>query len=362
MACHFSEETRSVAVNLSRHSMQPRAIAVAAQDGVEPVLRVENLDKRFAIGGGLFTGAKRDVHAVNDVSFDIYKGKTLALVGESGSGKSTTARLILRLHDPSGGKILFGGVDLAKTNGRQLRDVRREIQVIFQDPFGSLNPRLTARELVTEPLKIQGIFDPNGPDRVGDLLSRVGLSPSQWDRLPAAFSGGQRQRIAIARALILEPRMLVLDEAVSALDVSIQAQVLNLLADLQDELELTYLFISHDLAVVRQLADSVAVMFAGRIVEQGRAADVYGSARHPYTKALLSAIPGTDPQRREPGEDVEVTEARIEIAEDGCAYRLRCPIAQDVCAAESPSFARIDGTAHDVACHFGAVPVEVSAP
>jgi peptide/nickel transport system ATP-binding protein len=358
-ACHFSGEAQAVAVNLARHSLQPETITAASQDNAEPVLRVEHLDKRFAIGGGMFTGAKREVHAVNDVTFEVHKGKTLALVGESGSGKSTTARLILRLHNPSGGRILFGGLDLAVTNGRELRDTRREIQVIFQDPFGSLNPRLTARELVTEPLKIQGLYDASGPDHVGELLSRVGLSPGQWDRLPAAFSGGQRQRIAIARALILQPRMLVLDEAVSALDVSIQAQVLNLLADLQDELGLTYLFISHDLAVVRQLADSVAVMFAGRIVEQGVAADVYGSPRHPYTKALLAAIPGTDPQHRDPGDDVEVTEALIDIAETGCAFRLRCPIAQDVCTAESPLFTRIDGTAHDVACHFGDVPIEV---
>jgi peptide/nickel transport system ATP-binding protein len=362
VACHFSGETKAVAVNLSRHSLQPHSIAQVTDDDVEPVLRVENLTKTFAVGGGMFTGAKREIIAVNDVSFDVHKGKTLALVGESGSGKSTTARLILRLHDPSAGRILFGGVDLAKTNGRELRNLRREIQVIFQDPFGSLNPRLTARELVTEPLKIQGLYNENGPDHVGDLLSRVGLSPSQWNRRPAAFSGGQRQRIAIARALILEPRMLVLDEAVSALDVSIQAQVLNLLADLQDELGLTYLFISHDLAVVRQLADSVAVMFAGRIVEQGAAEDVYGSARHPYTRSLLAAIPGTDLQRRDTSDAVEVTVARIEIAEEGCSFRLRCPIAQDVCATESPSFDRIAGTAHDIACHFGEVPVEVGSP
>ncbi len=248
-ACHFSDEIEAVAVNLARHTPQPQAITVAGEDDAEPVLSVANLDKKFQIGGGLFTGAKREVHAVNDVSFDVHQGKTLALVGESGSGKSTTARLILRLHDPTGGTIMFGGHDLAVTNGTELRNLRREIQVVFQDPFGSLNPRLTARELVTEPLKIQGLFDPDGPDKVGELLARVGLSPSQWNRLPAAFSGGQRQRIAIARALILEPRMLVLDEAVSALDVSIQAQVLNLLADLQAELGLTYLFISHDLAV-----------------------------------------------------------------------------------------------------------------
>ena len=359
-ACHFRDEVEAVAVNLARHTPQPQAITVADRDDVEPVLSVKHLDKRFQIGGGLFTGAKREVHAVNDVSFDVHKGKTLALVGESGSGKSTTARLILRLHDPTGGTIMFGGHDLATTSGTELRNLRREIQVVFQDPFGSLNPRLTARELVTEPLKIQGLYDPDGPDTVGELLARVGLSPSQWNRLPAAFSGGQRQRIAIARALILEPRMLVLDEAVSALDVSIQAQVLNLLADLQAELGLTYLFISHDLAVVRQLADSVAVMFAGRIVEQGAAADVYGSPRHPYTRALLAAIPGTDPNGSEDG--AEIQEARIGIADDGCAYRLRCPIAQDVCTTVSPTFVRIDGTAHDVACHFGAVPVEVTAP
>jgi len=362
VACHFYDETEVGVVDLSRHSMQHHSIGVAEQLEAEPVLRVENLSKRFAVGGGLFTGAKRELLAVNDVTFDVHKGKTLALVGESGSGKSTTARLILRLHDPTAGRILFGGVDLAVTNGRRLRDLRREIQVIFQDPFGSLNPRLTARELVTEPLKIQGLYDDSGADHVGDLLTRVGLSPSQWDRLPAAFSGGQRQRIAIARALILEPRMLVLDEAVSALDVSIQAQVLNLLSDLQDELGLTYLFISHDLAVVRQLADWVAVMFAGRIVEQGAAADIYDSARHPYTRALLSAIPGTDLQGRDAGDEVEVTEALIEIAEDGCAFRLRCPIAQDVCTAQGPSFDRIEGTAHDVACHFGDVPVEVVSP
>ncbi|MDW3213560.1 MAG: ABC transporter ATP-binding protein [Ilumatobacteraceae bacterium] len=360
-ACHFSDEIEAVAVNLARHTPQPQAITVASSDDAEPVLSVTNLDKKFEIGGGLFTGAKRQVHAVNDVSFDVHPGKTLALVGESGSGKSTTARLILRLHDPTGGKIMFGGRDLAVTNGTDLRNLRREIQVVFQDPFGSLNPRLTARELVAEPLKIQGLFDPDGTDKVGELLGRVGLSPSQWNRLPAAFSGGQRQRIAIARALILEPKMLVLDEAVSALDVSIQAQVLNLLADLQAELGLTYLFISHDLAVVRQLADSVAVMFAGRIVEQGAAADVYGSPRHPYTRALLAAIPGTDPHGPA-GSDVEVKEARIDIADEGCAYRLRCPIAQDVCTTVSPPFARIDGTVHDVACHFGAVPVEVTAP
>jgi len=359
VACHFHEETTVVAVDLARHSMQSHSIGGAEQLDTEPVLKVENLSKRFDIGGGMFTGAKRELLAVDDVSFEIHKGKTLALVGESGSGKSTTARAILRLHDPSAGQVHFGGVDLAVTNGRQLSNLRREIQVIFQDPFGSLNPRLTARELVTEPLKIQGLYDATGPDDVGDLLTRVGLSSSQWDRLPSAFSGGQRQRIAIARALILKPRMLVLDEAVSALDVSIQAQVLNLLSDLQDELELTYLFISHDLAVVRQLADSVAVMFAGRIIEQGAAEDIYGGPRHPYTRALLSAIPGTDPQSRDAGDEVQVAEALIEIAEDGCAFRLRCPIAQDVCATERPSFNRIEGTGHDVACHFGEVPMEV---
>lgn len=290
VACHYSEESLTAPVDLRRQLIQDDAISpkVAVED--TPILRVERLRKQFALGRRIFAPAKAEVLAVDDVCLEVFAGKTLALVGESGSGKSTTARLILRLHDPTAGSIHFGDINLATVSGSELRGARRDIQMIFQDPFGSLNPRLSAWELVAEPLRIQKMTDQL--QRVDKLLDRVGLSSEQWWRRPSAFSGGQRQRIAIARALVLEPRLLVLDEAVSALDVSIQAQVLNLLADLQNELGLAYLFISHDLAVVRQLADTVAVMFAGSIVEQGAADDIYQSARHPYTRALLEAIPG----------------------------------------------------------------------
>lgn len=294
VACHYSGESSTTPVDLSRHVIQDGAISgrVATEDS--PILQVKRLRKQFAFGRRIFSRPKAEVLAVDDVCLEVFAGKTLALVGESGSGKSTTARLILRLHDPTAGSIHFGDINLATVSGNQLRSARRDIQMIFQDPFGSLNPRLSAWELVAEPLRIQRMTDQL--ERVDKLLNRVGLSSDQWGRRPSAFSGGQRQRIAIARALVLEPKLLVLDEAVSALDVSIQAQVLNLLADLQKELGLAYLFISHDLAVVRQLADTVAVMFAGSIVEQGAADDIYQSARHPYTRALLEAIPGIVPE------------------------------------------------------------------
>ena len=350
-ACHFSDEAASVSVNLERHKKQDAFVAAAAERTEEPVLRVEGLTKRFALGRSIFSSAKREILAVDDVDFDVFPGETMALVGESGSGKSTTARLILRLHNPNSGKIMFGGVDLAGASGRSLRDARRRIQMVFQDPFASLNPRLSARQLVAEPLKIQGLSDQL--ERVEVLLDRVGLSPSEWNRRPDEFSGGQRQRIAICRALVLQPQMLVLDEAVSALDVSIQAQVLNLLAELQDELQLTYLFISHDLAVVRQLADTVAVMFAGRIVEDGEAADVLGSPRHPYTRTLLQAIPGIDAAGRADNASAQPQRARVEVASHGCPYRIRCPIAQDVCTEVAPALETVPGTRHRQACHFG---------
>ena len=357
-ACHFSGRTTAVDVDLKRYSARHAdPVSNAEADGV-PVLRVRNLEKRFSLRKGLFS-TQREIVAVDHVSFDVMAGKTLALVGESGSGKSTTAKMILRLHEPTSGEILFDGIDLAKTGGRQLRDARRKLQMVFQDPFGSLNPRLTARELVAEPLKIQGRFDSDSRERVDLLLDRVRLSPNQWNSRPAALSGGQRQRIAIARALVLDSRFLVLDEAVSALDVSIQAQILNLLADLQTELNLTYLFISHDLAVVRQLADTVAVMFAGRIVEIGPADDIYHSARHPYTKALLAAIPGADPARQLNGLTVSSADAGIKIAEQGCPYRLRCPIRQDICDTVSPPLESTANTRHEIACHLGGIADEV---
>ena len=350
-SCHFSDEAASVSVNLERHRTRDASLSTADERAEGPVLRVEGLTKRFALGRSIFSSVKREILAVDDVDFDVFSGETMALVGESGSGKSTTARLILRLHNPSSGRIMFGGVDLAGASGSSLRAARRRIQMVFQDPFASLNPRLSARQLVAEPLQIQGLSDQL--ERVEFLLDRVGLSPSEWDRRPDEFSGGQRQRIAICRALVLQPKMLVLDEPVSALDVSIQAQVMNLLAELQDELQLTYLFISHDLAVVRQLADTVAVMFAGRIVEHGEADDIFGSPRHPYTRTLLQAIPGIDPAERAESTSVQPQRARVEVASHGCPYRIRCPIAQDICAEVAPALETVPGTRHRQACHFG---------
>lgn len=355
-ACHFSGEAPTAPVELRRHVLQDDALSSGSAAGAPPILRVEGLRKRFALGRRIFGPSKAEVLAVDDVSFEVFAGKTLALVGESGSGKSTTARLILRLHEPSAGSVRFGDVDLASASGSELRKARRDVQMIFQDPFGSLNPRLSAWELVAEPLRIQAMTDQL--ERVDRLLDRVGLSPQQRHRRPSAFSGGQRQRIAIARALVLEPRLLVLDEAVSALDVSIQAQVLNLLADLQAELGVAYLFISHDLAVVRQLADTVAVMFAGRIVEHGAADDVFASARHPYTRALLEAVPGAGPWDRAGDKRLEVSETGAPTASDGCPYRLRCPSAADICEHENPSLNTIEGTAHRIACHFGDLVAE----
>ena len=359
-ACHFAAEVQGIPVNLTRHTMADQALATAEPEDREAVLQVRGLTKSFTLGGRALARKKREILAVDDVSFDVHRGKTLALVGESGSGKSTIARLLLRLHDPTKGSILFDGLDLATADGRTLREARRRIQMVFQDPFGSLNPRLSARELVAEPLRIQGLWDSSTPGLVDGLLDRVGLHGSQFDRRPKDFSGGQRQRIAVARALVLAPEVLVLDEAVSALDVSIQAQVLNLLADLQEERKLTYLFISHDLAVIRQLADTIAVMFAGRIVEAGEAKDVYRSARHPYTRSLLAAIPGADPSHREEEGRVESAEAVVEVAETGCAFRLRCPIAADICASQRPGLDPIEGTHHAIACHFGDLPTPVA--
>ena len=358
-ACHFSDEATSVSVNLERHRTQVASLATAVERSEEPMLRVDGLTKRFAIGRSMFSPIKSEILAVDDVAFDVFPGETMALVGESGSGKSTTARLILRLHNPSAGRILFGGIDLASAPRSSLREARRRIQMVFQDPFASLNPRLSARQLVAEPLRIQGLS--GHLDRVEFLLDRVGLSSSEWDRRPDEFSGGQRQRIAICRALVLQPEMLLLDEPVSALDVSIQAQVLNLLAELQEELQLTFLFISHDLAVVRQLADTVAVMFAGRIVEHGEAGDIFGSPRHPYTRTLLQAIPGVDPAGRTDSASVKSQYARVEIAAHGCPYRIRCPIAQGICADVDPPLETVPGTRHRLACHFGDLESGVSA-
>ena len=296
------------------------------------------------------------VHAVCGVSLEIHQGETLGLVGESGSGKSTTARSVLQLERPTSGVVRFMGDDLTACSAKAMRGVRRDLQVVFQDPFASLDPRHRVKEIVAEPLRVHGRYRRGGRERVAELLGQVGLRPEDGSRYPHEFSGGQRQRIAIARALALEPRVVVLDEPVSALDVSIRAGIVNLLEELQDRLGLAYVFIAHDLSVVRHIADRVAVMHLGKIVEIGSGADVYGRPAHPYTQALLSAVPVPDPTAERRRQRIPV---RGEVPSpvqppSGCRFRTRCVKARDVCGEEEPAL--VDrGQGHPVACHFAAV-------
>ncbi len=315
-----------------------------------PVLRVEGLSRHFPSRDGL-------VRAVDDVSFEIAAGETLGLVGESGCGKSTLARTVVRLLEPTAGRVFLDGRDVTALRGRGLRALRAELQIVFQDPYASLNPRMRVGHIVSQPLRVHGRYDGStGAARVRELLDLVGLDPATGDRFPHEFSGGQRQRVGIARALTLEPRVLVLDEPVSALDVSVRAQIVGLLDRLQRDLGLAYLFIAHDLAVVRQLSHRVAVMYLGRIVETGPRDAVFGGAAHPYTQSLLSAVPVPDPAGR-------ATRQRILLAGDppdpvhlpsGCRFRPRCWKAEARCAAEDPPLLRRPETApeHRSACHF----------
>ncbi|MFC7642860.1 ABC transporter ATP-binding protein [Streptosporangium lutulentum] len=320
----------------------------------EPLLSVQDLQKHFPVTKGLLKRQVGAVKAVDGITFDVFKGETLGVVGESGCGKSTMGRLVTRLLEPTGGKVSFEGTDITHMSQGKLRPLRRDMQIIFQDPFSSLNPRHTVGAIVGAPFRIQGVKTEHGTKKaVQDILELVGLNPEHYNRYPHEFSGGQRQRIGIARTLALKPKMIIADEPVSALDVSIQAQVVNLLEDLQNELDLTYVVIAHDLSVVRHISDRVAVMYLGKIVELADRKNLYESPMHPYTNALMSAVPIPDPIRRTDRE-------RIRLQGDvpsplnpppACRFHTRCWKAQEICKTIEPPLVEL-GPGHQVACHF----------
>ena len=325
---------------------------------VAPVISATDVSKLYPVRSGrLFRRGSEAVHAVDGVSLDVFPGETVGLVGETGCGKSTLARCLTRLVDVSAGRVIFEGRDISRMSRKDLRPLRRKMQMIFQDPYSSLNPRRRVGSIIGDPFAIHDVAD--GDDRkrrVQHLMELVGLNPEHYNRFPAEFSGGQRQRIGVARALALEPDLVVCDEPVSALDVSIQAQVINLLADLQEQLGLTYIFIAHDLSVVRHVSDRVAVMYLGKIVEIAPRHDLYARPRHPYTAALLSAVPVADPDRADRRTPVVLGgDVPSPIAPpSGCRFHPRCPKAQPVCAVEEPTLeARFgDIPTHRAACHF----------
>ncbi|MCL7466271.1 ABC transporter ATP-binding protein [Phaeovulum sp. NW3] len=348
-ACHYAEETESWAkAQAAARVVLDEVDDSALRQAAEPILSVQDLQKEFDVSRG-FLGRRAKMKALRGISFDILKGRTLGLVGESGCGKSTLARVLLRLMEASGGQVMLNGKPLLTMQGSALRSARRNLQVVFQDPYSSLDPRMTVHDIIAEPMRIHDCYD---AARVNELLAHVGLGPEALLRRPGQFSGGQRQRIAIARALALQPDVLILDEAVSALDVSIQAQVINLLRDLQAEFGLTYVFISHDLSVVRHISDDVAVMYLGRIIEYGSVREVFENPEHPYTQALLSAIPRHHVPEAERGE-------RILLAGDlpnplsppsGCAFRSRCRHAVASCAQSEPELIERTRPHHQSAC------------
>jgi oligopeptide transport system ATP-binding protein len=324
----------------------------------EVVLKAENLVKYYPIKAGVLRRTVGQVKAVDGVSFELYKGETLGIVGESGCGKSTLGRMLMRLEEPTAGKLTFDGVDMYSKKGAEMRRLRRDIQIVFQDPYTSLNPRKTVGDIVGEPFEIHRDVVPKAGRRrrVEELLDLVGLNPEHINRYPHQFSGGQRQRIGIARGVALNPKVIICDEPVSALDVSVQAQVVNLLESLQSELGLAYIFIAHDLSVVRHISDRVGVMYLGKIVEMGDEDEIYSRPTHPYTQALLSAVPLPDPTLRNVREQIVLTGDVPSPANPpaACRFHTRCWKAQEICSIEEPLLVeRPDGeSAHDSACHF----------
>ncbi len=320
----------------------------------EKLLEVKNLNMHFPILGGILRRPVGKVYAVNDVSFDLYEGETFGVVGESGCGKSTLGRTLVRLYDPTSGSVSFKGSNIAPLKGKELHSLRSQIQMIFQDPYASLNPRMTIRNILEEPFILHKVGTPDERlQKVKDIIKIVGLRVSDINKFPHEFSGGQRQRIGIARALTLNPSIIVCDEAVSALDVSIQSQVLNLLIDLQKTLKLTYIFISHDLTVVKYISDRVAVMYLGRIIELATSKDIYAQPMHPYTKALLSSVPVPDPTRKAKPEVLEGEVPSPSKPPSGCPFHTRCKYVTDRCKNELPRLTKVkNNDRHQVACHL----------